>query len=819
MIRKNIDNDWLFTDGFTSGIVIDGLFQRPGKPVDLPHDFMIETETYPDAAGGSSSGYYGGGIGTYTKTIEFSDDYLGKRVLVEFDGSYMNTTVGLNGNNITMHHYGYTPFHADITPYIKLGQPNRLHVTVNNSAQPNSRWYTGSGIYRHVDLLCAPEIHIAPWGIFAHTSHMVNGTAFVTVETTIENHSSKAADLWINIKISKGSDGSLGGTGKIIVHIPADDKAVGKVLIPVPNADMWDIDSPDLYQITAELTDQDIILDCDTTIFGIRTISVDTINGFMLNGRTVKLKGGCIHHDNGILGASSFRDSEYRKMKLHKEHGYNAIRCAHNPPSRDMLDACDRLGLLVINEAFDVWTMAKSPCDYSLYFEADWKKDMELFMLRDRNHPSIIIWSTGNEIPERSKLSNGIEWSAKLASWVRTLDPTRPVINAECCFFNGLDDYDMEQSMGEMIVQLQETGSIQNFDTEYTNQIWGGHTEAFFAPLDIAGYNYLEHRYEMDGKAYPSRIICCTESRALEAARYWDAVERLPYVIGDFTWTSYDYIGEAGIGKAEYVDADESKDPMSILMYKSDFPYRLSNDADFDLCGFTRPQLAYRKIVWGSDLTFIASHNPKNWGKKELISKWGWPECDNSWSWDGYGGRPVQVDIYSAADEVELILNGESLGRKPAGKSSNFTATFDITYEPGTLEAISYKDGSRVSSDLIKTTGKPAAIRISTESSEIYAGCQSLCFAVVEVIDVDGNRVPTAEIKTCASVDGCATLAAYGSSNPKATENYTKGEFTTYKGRLLAIVRSGNTPGKATLTIDADGLPSASADIFVKNSQ
>lgn len=814
VIRKSIDDHWEFVEGKLS--MLPG-YKQPGKIVNLPHDFTIETDTHPEAPGGQLTGYYGGGGGTYTKILDIPEEYSGKRVLVEFDGVYMNATVELNGHMVTRHHYGYTPFHADLTSYMKPGKKNRLSVIVNNAAQPNSRWYSGSGIYRHVDLLYAPKVHIAPWGIYAYTSHIVNGTAFVTVETTVENHTAEPKNLWVDIMIEKESCGSESGIGRVKVYIPAGQKSIGRVTIPVENADIWDIDCPNLYKITAQLTDKNTIFDIDSTIFGIRTITVDTKNGFMLNGRTVKLKGGCVHHDNGILGAASFKDSEYRKMKLHKDNGYNAIRCAHNPPSRDMLDACDRLGLLVINEAFDVWTMEKNTHDYSQYFEENWEADMESFILRDRNHPSIIMWSTGNEIPERGGMSNGYMWAAKLANKVRELDPTRPIINSLCSFFNGLEDEDMTEFYEELLKESQNNlgQGLQNIDNEFGKKVWRDYTEAFAAPLDVVGYNYLNYHYEDAITRFPNRVICGTESKPMEMDKYWNDVERFPHVIGDFTWTSHDYIGEAGLGKALYVEPEEAADAYRKL-HISEYPWRLAYAADFDLCGFPRPQLAYRRIVWGSDDTFIASHNPKNHGKTEVLGRWGWPECENAWSWNGYEGKLVQVDVYSAAEEVELILNGKSLGKKPAGKENRFTAKFDLTYEPGTLEAISYMDGKKVSSDLLRTAGAPANIRIVPDKKELIADGQSLCFAVVEIIDAEGNLVPTAEMKATAKVEGAATLAAFGTGNPQTTENYTKGQFTSYKGRLLAILRAGYEPGMSELTVNVEGLETVSVKIPVK---
>jgi Beta-galactosidase/beta-glucuronidase len=816
MIRENMDRAWEFSHGQPFGGIIYAALEeeKPGRLVHLPHDFMIEADPFPEAPGGTRSGYFGGGVGTYKKILNIPEDAAGKRVLIAFDGSYMNTTVALNGHQVKMHHYGYTPFHADLTPYMKPGKPNRLTVTVNNSAQPNERWYTGSGLYRHVDLLIAPKVHIAPWGIFARTSHIANGTAFVIVETTVENHTADLADVWVDLRMKKESSPEQAGAGRVKIHAIPGGKSTGKVMIAVEEAELWDLDSPHLYTITAELRNKEVVLDSDHTLFGIRRISVDTRNGFMLNGRTIKLKGGCVHHDNGILGAASFRDSEYRKMKIHKDNGYNAIRSSHYPPSRDMLEACDRLGLLVINEAFDVWTMAKSTHDYSLYFKEHWKADMEAFILRDRNHPSIIMWSTGNEITERGGLSEGSIWAVKLAAWVRELDPSRPVTNALCGFFNGLDDENMALCQKEMLQEFNRSGTIQNFESKHGKAIWGELTEAYCAVLDVVGYNYLAHRYGEDKESYPNRVICGTESKALEMAEYWEAVERYPHVIGDFTWTSYDYIGEAGIGRADYIDPEDTIDMLTLKNVK--FPWRLSNDADFDLCGFPRAQHAYRKIVWGSSRTFIASRRPEHYGKKEILGKWGWPDCENSWSWAGAEGKPVRVDVYSAAEEVELILNGRSLGRKPAGKANRFTAKFELVYEPGTLEAVSFSAGKQVSSDLLKSAGEPAEIWINLESKELQADGQSLCYAVIEVMDEAGNLVPDAQLKATATVEGAATLAAFGTGRPQTSENYTTGQFTSYKGRLQAIVRAGYEPGESFLTVAIEGLETVTVQIPVK---
>ncbi len=812
MIRENIDREWEFMNGKPSSM--PGM-APPSKIVNLPHDFIIETDTFKEAQGKALTGYYGGGIGTYTKMIDVTDEYDGKRVLVEFDGSYMNTTVSLNGNLVTRHHYGYTPFHADLTPYLKKGKKNCLSVTVNSEAQPNGRWYSGAGIYRHVDLLTAGEVHIAPWGIYAVTSHIIDDTAFVVVETTVENHTSKVKDVWVNIKFT-AQDGKVTGNGKVKVHALPNTKTIGRVQVVVEQADIWDIDSPKCYEISAELSDGESVLDTESTSFGIRTMSVDTKNGFQLNGRTIKLKGGCVHHDNGILGAVSLPDSEYRKMKIHKDNGYNAIRFAHNPMSRDLLDACDKLGLLVINEAFDVWTMEKNTHDYSMYFKENWQSDMEAFIVRDRNHPCVAIWSIGNEIPERGGLSDGHTWAAKLTDFVRSLDSSRFVTSSLCSFFNGLDDEDTAKFWQALREEMSSgLGNIMNLDNSFGKKIWGEYTESHAAPLDIVGYNYLNYHYEEAIEQFPNRVICCTESKALEMEEYWADVERFSHVIGDFTWTSHDYLGEAGIGKQLHVEPEEAASAAQRL-HVAEFPWRTSNDADFDLCGFARPQSAFRKIIWGSNETFITSFNPAFHDLVEVIGRFAWYDCEHSWTWPGEEGKAVKVEVYSAADEVELLLNGSIVGRQKAGKENLFKATFEMIYEPGTLEAVSYTDGKKVSEDSLKSAGEAVGIRIKADKTVITADGQSLCFAVVEAIDKDGNFVPTVEKLTTASVTGVATLAAFGTGNPITDENYTKGEFTSYKGRLLAIVRAGYETGIATLNVNMESVGKTSVDITVQ---
>ena len=785
MLRQNIDTGWRFAEG-----VIPLFGNAPEwREIDLPHDFIVEKDTTPDAPGGASVGYYPPAIGTYEKTLEIPECWKDKKILIEFDGVYMNASVSLNGQLVTRHHYGYTPFEADITDYVNFGKSNRLIVQADQRMPQNSRWYAGGGIYRHVDLRVSDRVRIVPDGIYARLDHIINGDAFVTVEVTAANDTCKPADACVEICLTN-PDGSAAGSGKTKIYVPQGGAAKAYLRLSVKDARVWDVDDPQLYTVKAAISGEGFS-DSDETVFGIRTITVDAVNGFMLNGRAIKLKGGCNHHDNGILGAESYYDSEYRKLKIQKDNGFNAIRCAHNPPSREMLTAADRLGMLIIDEAFDCWFNGKNVNDYGMFFESDWESDVEAFMKRDRNHPSVIMWSTGNEIVERAGVSKGFMLAEKLAEKMRSIDPTRPVTNALCSLWSGLDDEDNKK----MLEEMKNAMSGQNVETPFIDKVWGRYTEAFVMPLDVVGYNYLNGRYARDKEEFPNRVICGTESFPRDFYRIWKDTMAQSNVIGDFTWTSYDYIGEAGIGKSSF-GSDASGNESHI----SEYPWKLANDADFDILGFPRPQLALRKAVWGSEETFVTAQPPEYFGMEEKISRWGFDELYFSWTWPGYEDKDIRVVVFSKADEVELFINGASAGKKvPEG----CRAEFDVKFVPGEIAAVSLVNGKEVSRDVLKTAGKPVKLVLRAEKERMSADAASLDFITVEVADENGVRVPGVMAELTAEVTGEASLAAFGSAEAKTTDNYTVGKCVSFDGRAQAIIRARGEKGKAVLKVSS----------------
>jgi beta-galactosidase len=484
-----------------------------------------------------------------------------------------------------------------------------------------------------------------------------------------------------------------------------------------------------------------------------------------------------VHHDDGVMGAASYDRAEERKVELLVASGYNAVRCAHNPPAPAFLDACDRLGVLVIDEAFDCWREGKTPYDYHVAFADWWQRDVESMVRRDRNHPSVIMWSIGNEVGERNGRSDGALWARRLADQIRALDPTRPITAA---INGGHDRWPWEQ------------------------------TDLVFSALDVGGYNYQERQYRPDHERQPARVMYGSESTAREAFEHWMAVRDLPYVIGDFVWTSLDYLGEAGIGRVHFEGEGGG--------FLGDYPWHQANCGDLDLCGFKRPQSYYRDVLWGTgDKLYIAVHRPLLEGQEPTITYWGWPLVADSWTWPGHEGETLTVDVYSVCEQVELFLNGEPLGTQPTGREERFTATFEVPYQPGTLRAVGYEGKSEAATCELETVGAPAGIRLAADREELRAQADDLSYVTVEVVDAEGRRCPNAGHELFFTVQGPGAIAAVGSGNPVSEESYRGHARRAYGGRCLVVVRGTDEPGTIHLRAQADGLDPAELALRVED--
>ncbi|MFW6309259.1 MAG: glycoside hydrolase family 2 TIM barrel-domain containing protein [bacterium] len=781
MDKFNLDRKWEFT--------ISG----ENSTVDLPHDYSIIQERDPDSPGGAHNGFFPGGVGKYKKTIYVPDDWKGKKVVLEFEGIYMDVQVHFNHQLVERHPYGYTSFHCDLTPYLKYDCDNEISVTVNNSTLPNTRWYSGSGIYRHVWLLTGEDIHIIPWGVYVTTPKVSNEESEISIETTVENSSNVRKNVLIRSIVLDEQNKEI-TISEIEKEIDSESQITVSQNLLINSTNLWSVESPYLYTVKSEVIHKGKVIDSKETKTGIRSISFDAQKGFKLNGKTMNLKGGCVHHDCGILGSASYDRAEKRKVELLKNSGFNAVRCAHNPPSPAFLDACDELGMMVIDEAFDCWRESKKINDYASYFENWWKEDIKSMIYRDRNHPSIIMWSTGNEIIERDGRSQGYHNAEKLADYVRTLDDTRAVTNALC----GISPDPMISGLEANLLE------DKNEDYDY----WAEKSYKFVKPLDVVGYNYLLDRYEKDGEKYNNRIICGTETFPKKAFEYWQAVEKLPYVIGDFVWTGIDYLGEAGIGRVEYNgNAD----------FLGDYPWHLANCGDIDICGFKRPQSYYRDCVWGiAKKPYIAVYNPENYSENSQISRWGWPDVTSSWTWNGSEGESTMVEVYSRGDEVELLLNGKSLGKKPAGKKNKYIASFELNYEPGELVAVNYKNGNEKSRSKLNTAGKPASIQLTPDRSSLNKEYGDLSYVKIEVLDSKNNLVHNASNNIFLTVSGVGSLLAVGSSDPMTEEMYVGNQRRVYQGRAMAVVRTEGKAGEIELNAAAEGIPAAGVTLIAE---
>ena len=805
-----MDQEWTFRRGFCDSL--SALDATHGTIVNLPHDGMISTPVSPDAPGRSDMGYFTGGISNYTKEVFIPAEWESDCVGLQFDGAMMNATVEVNGCKAAAQHYGYAPFYMDLTGLAAFGEVNRITLHVNTSMQPNSRWYTGSGLYRGVRLLHGPKVYIAPDGIFVYTKEVSDGWAFLETETEILNETAENRLAEAEIRLIREDTGETVAASKRVVQVNARGSGTARIAINVPKPLLWDAEDPNLYRVAARVTnvgrfrthfekDEAETTDEAEVLFGIRTITADSVRGLRINGKTVKLKGGCLHHDNGLLGAVSLYETEARKIRKLKESGFNAIRTAHNPPSAALIEACDRLGMYVFDEAFDAWGIAKRSGDYSQFFAEDWEKDLTAFVRRDRSHPSVILWSTGNEIPERGGLNNGYALAEKLAETIRDLDGTRPISNGICSFWCGLDD-----ALAGGMNQAQNAGN-GNIDT-----LWEKGTEPFTNGLDVVGYNYMEDLYEKDHEMFPERVILGSENFPKEIGFRWPLVEKLDYVIGDFTWTAWDYLGEAGIGKAvSLAEGDPllEKGPWALMpQTSSPFPWRTANDADFDITGRRTPQGDYRSVIWGNRGTFLYSYPPEAYGKTELISPWGFPAVLSRWNYAGAEGKPLELVVFSGAEEVEVLVNGQSIGRKTVGRERPLPCSvrFETVYVPETVEAISYTDGQEVSRAVLKTPGPAAQIRLLPEKTTVKADGHDLIYVGIEIVDQNGVVCPDAAVPLTAEVSGMAALAGFGSGNPVTDEDYTDHCTVTFRGRAMAILRAGYEKGQIGLKVSGEGL-------------
>ena len=756
------DDGWQFTQ--------NGATQK----VDLPHDWDIYAAPNPaSGATGTGGGWYPGGKGEYRKTFKTPDAEL---VKLRFDGVYQQAQVYVNGQKAGQHAYGYTPFTVDVTPYLYGKADSRLNevvVQVDNSQQPNCRWYSGSGIYRHVWLQTTPRLHFKEGALWVKATEVTAEKAYIEVFTNVVNESDE---------VHQADDVAYQFTGGqfTLTSAPDDERYrrvmprnqwVRTVCFAIEKPRLWSPDDPYLYEVTVQLKEHGRVSDEQRVRFGIRSFSFDAERGFVLNGEPLLLNGACMHHDNGVLGAMAFDAAEVRKVRLMKEAGFNLIRTSHNPPSTALLDACDELGMLVIDEAFDGWRSSKTTYDYSTLFDSCAVSDIRAMVLRDRNHPSIISWSIGNEVIERKEL-RVVTTARELKRAIEQCDNTRPVTEALCAW-----DRDWE--------------------------IYDPHAEV----LDVVGYNYMLFKHAGDHERDPKRVIWQTESYPRDAFRNWAVVNDFPYVVGDIVWTGLDYLGESGIGRTYYKGEREGES-----WIKGGQPeWHGAPCGDVDITGWRKPISHYREMLWNKDTQlYMAVKEPNGYHGEIKTTMWSvWPTWE-SWTWPGWEGKPVEVEVYTKAPEVSLYLNDKLIGTKAVGEDTQYKATFTLPYAAGTLRAV-----AAGKSAYFHTAGKPAKLRLTADKTVIAPDGQDLAFITVEVVDKDGRVCPEAAIACNVGVTGQGQLMAAASANLKDMEPSTSPDVTTWKGRALIVVRSSGKKGKVNVEVSS-GLPVAKLSLEAK---
>lgn len=790
-VREKLINDgWLFAPTELAGAEMMDYDDSDWTPVDLPHDFSLiplpggdtDEQIGPfskNSPGRNATGHVMGGTGWYRKIIKTDKSFEGKLVKLNFDGTYNETKVWVNGIMVGNHVSGFTPYYYDITSALKpVGEDNIIAVRCRNNGR-NIHWYSGAGIYRDVKLEMFDPVHVDPWGAFVTLSYMDAYETKVNVEARVVNETNEDETVTVQV-IIRSKKGRNVGNAHQDIEVRANSWARVIQMMHVSRAVIWSLENPYLY--TAEITIRkgDKVIDEFKQKFGVRKIEMSADKGFRLNGELLKLKGGCVHHDNGFLGAAAFKRAEYRKVELLKEAGYNAVRTVHNPPSSYFLDACDELGLLVIDEFTDVWDVHKTPQDYATYFKETWEPDLTNMIKRDRNHPSVIMWCIGNEIPIKSD-DEALSIQSNLIKRVKELDNTRFVT--------------------QVISPHMVAGGIE-------------HAQKLMDNLDVCGYNNMSDRIEADHEAHPNRIIFTSASYSSKAYDYWKSVADKIYVIGDFVWTAMDYIGEVSAGEAFYApkaDAntgaqdvlDHGKLPDGVtpdMLYDLQFDYMpnlfpkyVSWCGDLDITGRKKPQGYYRNVLWDVTPVEMLVHEPIPEGMVENMTPWGWPNEFHHWNWMGNEGKPMKVRVFTKGNKVKLTLHGMVIAE--ADVNEHHIAEFEIPFDPGRLEAYAYKYGNLIGKTVLRTAADPHGIELRADKVLLEANREDLSFIQVKVVDRGGNKVTEVDVPVEVTVTGNGELIGCGNGSIDGMKSFNHATFSTWRAYGQIIVRPYAKPG------------------------
>ncbi len=789
-------------------------------PVRLPHDALRDADRSPEVPSKGGTAYHPAGAYTYLKTFDVPAAWAGRIVRLEVQGAFRHAMVFVNDEFAGNRADGYARFFVDLTPYLRFGAPNTLRIEVRSGE--DSRWYAGAGLHRPVLLHVDEPVHIVPDGVRVTTVRVEDDQAVVEVATTVDNRGLTTAAVTVRTEVTDPAGTRVEGDETPLTLAPGRTAVVRQRLY-LPDPALWSVDSPSLYTARTGVTPAesaavsatqaaDAAVDAAAAIeagtagdvvvtFGVRTVTVDPRKGLRINGESVLLRGACLHSDNGPLGAASIARAEERRIALLKEAGFNAIRSAHNPASPSMLDACDRLGMLVMDEAFDMWVRGKTPYDYALDFPQWWRADLESLVAKDYNHPSVIMYSIGNEIVEVGT-PHGAALARDLAEHVRALDPTRLVTNGvnallavldEVSAIGAADDQGLNEMMADPGAGMSAIGSSETATRR---------TAESSSVLDVLGLNYAEGRYVQDAELFPHRVLVGSETFPSQIGTLWPMVLANPNVIGDFTWTGWDYLGEVGIGATAYAE-----DPEHLAELEREYPYLTAWCGDHDITGWRLPVSYYREIVFGLRTEpAIAVIRPERHGHTVTMqSPWAWSDFVSSWTWPGHEGRPVTVEVSADADEVALLLDGTEVARGPVGERRPMLAALDTVYRPGELVAVAYRAGAEVGRTSLVSASGPTVLTAAADRATVRADDTDLAYVAIELRDASGVLVTGADVPVTVEVSGAGVLAGLGSGNPSTAERFDASTRSTFDGRALAIIRPAGV-GTVRVTVTAEGL-------------
>ena len=790
-MKQNFNNNWIC---YKTGE------KEHAFAVTLPHDAMQLDGRSETSAGGVNTGWYEAQDYTYEKTFTLPEEVKEEKVILEFEGVYRKATVYLNGEKVAYHSYGYLGFYVDATKHVKFGEENVLRVEVINHDQPNSRWYSGTGIYRPVWLHIVPKKHLR------FDSVKITTLDYKEPKIRVEAWPTAAGEVKVEILENE----------KIIAMEILQAEGKCSCEIALPGAKLWSPQTPNLY--TCRVTFGE---DVQEETFGIRVVSCTAENGLLINGKRVLLKGGCIHHDNGLLGACAYEFAERRKIRILLNAGYNAIRSAHNPCSKALLRACDEMGMLVMDEYIDGWYIHKTKYDYADEILDNYKKDLKDMVDKDYNHPSVIMYSTGNEVSETAQ-KKGIALTKSMTERLHELDHTRPVSCGINIFFNFLSSMGFGVYSDKKADEAAENAKKKKaVGSEFYNTIAGIFGAGFmktgatlypcdvktrdaYANMDVAGYNYGIKRYRHDLKKYPKRIILGSETFCADAYQFMQEAKRDKRIIGDFVWAAQDYLGEVGIGAWEYKDYAPRFD--------GGCGWVSAGSGRIDLTGKPLGEMAYTRVAFELEDLAIAVMPVDHTKDAHSPSAWKMTNAMESWSWDGCEGNAAKVEVYTRADHVSLYINGECIGtKKPKNDCKVF---FDTTYHNGEIRAVAYdaKDNVIAEKTLI-TAGKETVLRAEPELAEVNADTD-LCYVRMRYTDENGETKPLERGKIQLSVEG-GELLAFGSACPYYPESYQSAETDTYYGEALAIIRPQAGAGKVIVNAQSE-IGNARAEVKIR---